>query len=92
MHPAGLATVDAAKASGAWDAMADVDALVIPGDLEDALVESPPALHHFLAFPPSTRRNILRWIAMARTDETRNRRIDRIRLDAAANFRTPVNG
>lgn len=92
MHDAGQAAIDEAKATGAWDTMADVDALVVPGDLQNALVGSPPALEHFLGFPPSTRRNILRWIALARTDETRNRRIDRIRRDAAANVRTPVNG
>lgn len=92
MHAAGQASVDEAKATGAWDSMADVDALVIPDDLQESLVAQPPALDNFLAFPPSTRRNILRWIAMAKTDATRSRRIDRIRRDAAANVRTPVNG
>lgn len=92
MHAAGQASVDEAKATGAWDSMADVDALIIPNDLKQSLVAQPPALDHFLNFPPSTRRNILRWLAMAKTDETRNRRIERICMDAAANVRTPVNG
>lgn len=92
MHRAGQAAIDEAKATGAWDSMADVDALVIPDDLQESLVAQPPALDNFLAFPPSIRRNILRWIAMAKTDTTRTRRINRIRVDAAANVRTPVNG
>jgi len=92
MHPAGQASIDAAKATGAWEAMQDVDALLIPDDLQAALNDQPTALANFQNFPPSTRRNILRWIAQARTEATRQRRITRIAMDAAANIRTPVNG
>jgi uncharacterized protein YdeI (YjbR/CyaY-like superfamily) len=92
MHPPGQASVDEAKASGAWDAMADVDALHVPDDLRTALEDTGPALENFMRFPESTRRNILRWIASARTPSTRQRRIERIRVDAADNVRTPVNG
>jgi uncharacterized protein YdeI (YjbR/CyaY-like superfamily) len=92
MHPAGQASIDAAKATGAWEAMQDVDALEIPDDLQAALNDQPTALANFQNFPPSTRRNILRWIAQARTEATRQRRITRIAIDAAANIRTPVNG
>lgn len=92
MQASGQASVEAAKASGSWDAMADVDALVIPNDLRAALMETQTALDNFLNFPASVRRNILRWIASARTQDTRQRRIDRIRLDAARNVRTRVNG
>ncbi len=92
MQASGQASVEAAKASGSWDAMADVDALVIPNDLRAALMETQTALDNFLNFPASVRRNILRWIASARTEATRQRRIDRIRLDAARNVRTRVNG
>lgn len=92
MHPAGQASIDAAKATGAWDAMQDVDALEIPHDLHSALEDQAPALENFRSFPPSTRRNILRWIAQARTEATRQRRVARIAMDAAANIRTPVNG
>jgi uncharacterized protein YdeI (YjbR/CyaY-like superfamily) len=67
MHPAGLADVEHAKHTGAWDAMNDVDALVVPDDLTAALAAHPPAANHFARFPASTRRNILRWIASART-------------------------
>ena len=92
MHASGQASVDAAKASGAWDAMADVDALIVPDDLRTALQGTQAALDNFAEFPVSTRRNILRWIASARTEPTRRRRIERIRRDAANNVRTPVNG
>lgn len=92
MHPAGQESVDEAKASGAWTEMDEVDALIMPEDLKDRLENRGEALENFLAFPPSIRRNILRWIAQARTEETRLRRIDRISADASDNIRTRVNG
>ena len=42
MHPSEQESVDAAKWSGAWDAMSEVDALVIPEDLEASLSSRKP--------------------------------------------------
>lgn len=92
MRAAGMVGVEAAKASGDWDAMNDVDALIVPPDLVAELESRPPALENFSRFPPSTRRNILRWLAAARTDGTRQRRLCRIAEDAARGIRTPSNG
>lgn len=92
MQPAGQAAVDLARRTGQWDAMNDVDDLVVPPDLQSALDLQPPAAHSFAGFPPSTRRNILRWIAAARTPQTRTRRIDRVATDASSGVRTPTNG
>ncbi len=92
MHPAGLASVETAKATGMWDAMNDVDALLVPEDLAAALAATPPAADYFAAFPPSTRRNILRWIASARTEPTRAKRIDRTATDAQHNVRVNSHG
>ncbi len=41
---------------------------------------------------PSTRRNILRWIAGARTPPTRNRRIELTASEAARGVRVRSNG
>jgi len=92
MHPAGLASVEAAKTPGMWEAMNDVDDLVVPDDLAAALAVPPPASDTFAAFPPSTRRNILRWIASARTAPTRSRRIATTAADAQHGIRTKSNG
>jgi uncharacterized protein YdeI (YjbR/CyaY-like superfamily) len=92
MHIAGLAVVERAKASGMWDAMNAVDDLVVPEDLAMALDDNPPARANFDGFPPSTRRNILRWITYAKKPETRSRRLDRVASDAAAGVRTSTNG
>lgn len=92
MQPAGLASVERARATGMWDAMNHVDDLVVPDDLAAALAAHPPAPEHFAAFPPSVRRNILRWIAYARTAPTRDKRIALTATEAQRNVRVASNG
>jgi uncharacterized protein YdeI (YjbR/CyaY-like superfamily) len=92
MHRSGLAAVEQAKATGMWDAMNDVDALQVPDDLTEALHAHPPAATHFHTFPPSVRRSILRWIASARTSETRTRRIARTVTDAQRDVQVKSHG
>ena len=75
MHAAGLAKVDAAKADGSWTALDAVEALVIPDDLAAAFDAHPPAAEHWEAFPRSVKRGILEWIASAKRQETRARRV-----------------
>ncbi len=92
LHPAGAASVEVAKRTGAWDALDHVDALVVPDDLAAALSAHPPASERFAAFPVSTRRNVLRWIASARTAPTRARRVATVAGDAQRGVRTRSNG
>jgi uncharacterized protein YdeI (YjbR/CyaY-like superfamily) len=85
MHPAGLATVAAAKIDGSWDRLTQVDLLTVPADLAGALTGEPAARRFFERFPPSSRRAILEWIAQARSPETRARRVATTIERAAAN-------
>lgn len=78
MRPEGMASIEASKRSGSWDRMDDVDALIVPADLRTALDDSPTAAEWFDSAAPSYRRNLLRWVALAKTEPTRTRRIDRI--------------
>jgi uncharacterized protein YdeI (YjbR/CyaY-like superfamily) len=75
MQPAGIAAIERSKRAGLWDAMADVDALIVPDDLANALDAAPPARTHFDGFAPSYRRNVLRWIKLAKTQPTRAKRV-----------------
>jgi uncharacterized protein YdeI (YjbR/CyaY-like superfamily) len=88
MQPAGLAAIDRAKAAGLWDAMVEVDALTVPPDLADALGRC-SARAHWDALPPSYRRNVLRWLALARTAGTRAKRIEAVADSTAAQRRLP---
>ncbi|MDJ0498897.1 MAG: YdeI/OmpD-associated family protein [Acidimicrobiia bacterium] len=83
MRPAGLASIERSKANGSWDFMNDVDALIQPTDLDEVLSQHPPAAAEFAAFPVSYRRNALRWIKLAKTDQTRRKRLEQLAQLAA---------
>jgi uncharacterized protein YdeI (YjbR/CyaY-like superfamily) len=75
MRPAGQAAVDAAKASGRWELLDEVEDGVVPDDLAAALAARDGARERWDAFPRSARRAILEWIVQARRPETRARRV-----------------
>lgn len=89
MRRPGLDAIARSKASGLWDFMDDVDALIIPTDLKTALQALPNALQHFEAFPPASKRFVLRWIKVATKPGTRRNRIERIATLASRNERLP---
>jgi uncharacterized protein YdeI (YjbR/CyaY-like superfamily) len=87
MRPAGLAAIERAKANGSWEVLDSVERLEVPEDLARALADNPPAEDHFAAFPPSTRRMLLGWVATAVRPETRAARIAKVAGAAARNER-----
>ena len=87
MAPAGLAAVEAAKANGSWDKLESVQSLEEPADLAAALDANPPARQNYDAFPPSSKRIILEWIANAKRPETRAARIAETSASAQRNVR-----
>lgn len=78
MHEAGIKSIEASKAGGLWDFMDDVDNLVIPQDLAMALAERSGAAAFFESINDSSKRFVLRWIKLAKTDKTRKSRIEKI--------------
>jgi uncharacterized protein YdeI (YjbR/CyaY-like superfamily) len=89
MHQAGLKVITEAKRTGLWNEMDDVDALEMPNDLLEALRANPPAMDHFERFPTSSKRFVLRWIKIAKTSETRIKRIETTAVLAMQNKRIP---
>jgi len=87
MAPAGLAAVERARANGSWEILDAAERLEVPEDLAAALEARPPAASRFAAFPPSTRKMLLGWIAVAVRPETRAARIAKIAEAAARNER-----
>jgi uncharacterized protein YdeI (YjbR/CyaY-like superfamily) len=75
MTDAGMKLIKLAKKTGTWNALENVDNLIIPDDLKDAFTTNKKAQTYFEAFPPSVKRGILEWIGNAKTVETRNKRI-----------------
>jgi uncharacterized protein YdeI (YjbR/CyaY-like superfamily) len=76
MHESGRAAVQRAKEDDSWNKLDDVEQLVEPHDLADALDAQPAARRNFEAFNRSSRRGILEWIMQAKRPETRARRIE----------------
>jgi len=87
MTSAGVAAVEAAKADGSWDLLADVDALVMPRDLVAAL-DAATAAAQWAALSASQRRMTLYWIASAKRPATRASRIAET-VSAARGGRSP---
>lgn len=75
MTQAGFDMIALAKKSGTWTALDHVEDLLIPDDLRKAFSKNKDAKKNFEAFSRSSQKIILGWIAGARRDETREKRI-----------------
>ena len=75
MNEAGLMCIQIAKANGMWDALNDVENLVVPEDLKKEFDTNQPALTNWNGFPRSSKKAILKWISEAKRAETRTSRI-----------------
>jgi uncharacterized protein YdeI (YjbR/CyaY-like superfamily) len=75
MQASGMKSIEASKANGMWDFMDDVDNLIVPDDLKAALSVDKKALSFFDAINDSSKRFVLRWLKLAKTDKTRQKRI-----------------
>ena len=75
MAKAGLQCIEIAKQNGSWTILDQVEAYVIPKDLEKAFKSFPGAQSWFTAQAKSIQKLMLTWIATARRPETREKRI-----------------
>ena len=83
MHESGLASIEISKSNGMWNFMDDVDNLVVPDDLAKALSQLSQAEVFFNSLNDSTKRFVLRWVKLAKTEKTRVKRIQElVRLSA----------
>jgi uncharacterized protein YdeI (YjbR/CyaY-like superfamily) len=87
MAPAGQAKIEAAKSDGSWHALDAVERLAMPPDLKAAMTANPEAARNFAAFPPSSKKIILGWIATAKRPETRKKRVTETVRQAAKNLK-----
>lgn len=75
MHQSGFLSIENSKQSGLWDFMDDVDQLMVPQDLQDELEKNIGATEFFFAINDSSKRFVLRWLKLAKTEKTRKARI-----------------
>ena len=89
VHQSGFDAVEASKKAGLWNFMDDVDNLILPVDLNQALSENKPALEFFEKLSPSNKRFVLRYIKLTKTEETRKKRILQVVSLSAQNKKIP---
>lgn len=87
MAEAGLKMVELAQQNGTWTALDDVENLISPSDLQEALDQNPLAHEYFNLFPRSVKRGILEWLMNAKQLKTRTKRINEIVSKAERNER-----
>jgi len=85
MKPAGLKIVEAAKKDGSWTFLDDIEDLVVPGDLKKALNKNKTAMRNFKTFTDSHKKQLLYWIATAKRQNTRIKRINTVVKSAVEN-------
>ncbi|NNC41536.1 MAG: hypothetical protein HKN95_12715 [Acidimicrobiia bacterium] len=76
MAERGQTTIDEAKADGSWSQTDEVDALVVPADLQTALDAAPKARAAYATLADSAKRQYLYWIHSAKRPTTRSKRIE----------------
>jgi len=85
MMPSGLKMVELAKKTGTWDALNDVENLVLPEDLKIEFEKNLVAMQNWNNFSRSYKRGILELLFNAKTTPTRQTRIEKIVLSAFEN-------
>lgn len=78
MSKVGLDSVERAKQNGSWYILDEVEALIIPDDLEMAFSKHKDSKDYFLGLSKSMRKMLLSWIVLAKRPETRQKRIEEI--------------
>ena len=78
MEQPGFDSIKQGKESGLWNFMDDVDKLIIPKDLKAALNKLDGAYDFFTHINDSSKRFVLRWIKLSKTEKTRKNRIEKI--------------
>jgi uncharacterized protein YdeI (YjbR/CyaY-like superfamily) len=90
MTAAGLEKIAIAKQDGSWYSLDDVEALIMPPDLQQAFELSPIAQQNFTTFNKSTQKNILFWISSAKRPATRLKRIEQT-IQSAGENKNPLS-
>jgi uncharacterized protein YdeI (YjbR/CyaY-like superfamily) len=85
MNPAGLEKIKTAKKDGSWNFLDDVENLVLPPDLKEALDSNEAAKNNFETFNNSVKKQVLYWIKSAKRETTKKNRIKKTVKLAAKN-------
>lgn len=89
MGEMGLQKISLAKEDGSWTMLDEIEALMIPLDLKQALESNETANRNFQGFSNSSKKSLLFWVASAKREETRLKRIEQM-INSAVQNRNPL--
>lgn len=84
---AGHKTIEIAKENGSWTILDEVEALIIPKDLENEFKKHDGSKDFFLNHSKSVKKSLLQWIVLAKRPETRKNRVEAIAKSAGNKMR-----
>ncbi|WKV10609.1 YdeI/OmpD-associated family protein [Marivirga harenae] len=87
MKDAGFKSIEVAKENGSWTILDTVERLEIPEDLERELRRKKGAMQYFESLNKSSKKGFLYWVASAKRDNTRNKRISEIVENASVQMK-----
>lgn len=83
MADAGFKVIDIAKQNGSWAILDEAEELIVPVELEKVFCSFENSKDYFLSLSKSKKKVLLYWIALSKTDTTRQKRILEIAENAA---------
>ena len=87
MEEEGYKSIEVAKENGSWTILDEVEALVVPEDLKEELVNHKGAIAYFDSLSKSDKKILLYWVVSAKRSETRQKRILEIAESASKNLK-----
>lgn len=72
---AGYKVIEVAKQNGTWSILDEVEDLVMPANLVKALKKDKQANAYYVSLSTSKQKILLQWIALAKTEATKEKRI-----------------
>lgn len=87
MEEAGYKSIEIAKEHGSWTFLDEVEALIIPKDLEDKFANYKGSREYFDSLSKSAKKILLYWVISAKRKETRQKRILEIAENASKNLK-----
>jgi len=87
MEKEGYKSIEIAKENGSWTILDEVEDLVIPEDLQQVLTNHKGSTEYFESLSKSAKKGLLYWVASAKRQETRQKRILEIAENASKNLK-----
>ena len=85
IQKAGYKSIETAKENGSWLILDEVEALILPEDLKKEFDKREGALDFYESLSKSAKKILLSWIVLAKTPETKQKRIIEIAENASKN-------